>query len=1137
MKVTIRKPNAHILSMILIGVALLLLISLNANALPATHYADNSVLSTGRWARVKVSTSGMHLITDTELRNLGFSDPSKVRVYGRGGKQCTPGYTTGTPDDLPLQPSVRTQKGIVFFASDHISWEEDRSDDSYKHSIHAYSHDNYYFLSDRENKTPEKTASTTKGGGTIVRSFLERLLHEEELDFGGESGSQIFGEDFRSKRSQTFNFKRIDSADDNNMIKVRFGAKVTNGSSSLVIKANGATLPKTASDVIASCSTDYYFKAGETKKNFKDGGENLAITIDYSQTGTLFMARLDYIEIYYNRKLSLRDGELHFYGSFSPSETLTISGCSPTTVIWDVTDASSPAKVEYELSGNDARFGVSTEGYHEFVAFEPERISRNATSDGAVANQNLHGLPTPDMVIITLPEYREGSERIARLHEETDGFRVHVLNAQEIYNEFSGGKPDFGAFRNLLKMWYDRGADKEGHRLGYCLLMGRPFYDNKRVSASGKNIGYNPLPIYESYEGEWEHASYSTDDYLAKLDDVSDKTFSMSSGMLRVAVGRYPVTSSTQAIEMAQKLEKYVKEPDMGAWRNKVMLIADDDDRNDHFNQAQSVYSLMKGNGTGDRRVYDRVYLDTYKRVMTGIGPTYPQATERMLRNYNDGVAITDYIGHGSPVGWCHEHLWDWEDIISMTNKRHMFIISATCRFSPWDESSESGGEKLLLNPTAGAIGLISTSRTVYVGDNGNLNNGFAREFFKTNEDGSPRRFGDVYMAGKNAVRTSNTLRFIYMGDPALKIPGGSSKVKVNKINGTDLTLSDTTLPELTAQSSATIEGVVELPDGSIDKAFNGTVTLDLYDAERVITTLGQGATGYPTSYNDRDKRLSTATMKVKEGVWSGVLRVPPEIQGNYTPAMIAGYAWDERGHEAAGTCEQLYVYGFNHQIEADTVPPVIEEFYVNSPNFENGGVVNSNPVIYARITDESGINISDSGIGHSMTLTIDDNKVISGLNTYFEQDPENPDTGMLIFPASNLESGKHQLTLTVWDNANNMSKAKLDVNVGVAVEPTIYGITASIRDTHVDFNINLDRPNSSLAFEYGVFDLNGRRIWSEEQSVNTGMDSSVSARWNLEDSAGNRVPRGIYIYRVRVETPEGTYSTESKKIAIPAAK
>ena len=54
-------------------------------ALDAGHYAQHSVLSQGNWATVEVSETGMTLVTDVMLRNLGFSDPSKVRVYGTGG--------------------------------------------------------------------------------------------------------------------------------------------------------------------------------------------------------------------------------------------------------------------------------------------------------------------------------------------------------------------------------------------------------------------------------------------------------------------------------------------------------------------------------------------------------------------------------------------------------------------------------------------------------------------------------------------------------------------------------------------------------------------------------------------------------------------------------------------------------------------------------------------------------------------------------------------------------------------------------------------------------------------------------------------------------------------------------------------
>lgn len=103
----------HNMTILMLSAALLPAAS--SYALDASHYADNSALATGKWAKVSVSGAGMQLITDTQLRAMGFDDPGKVHVYGTGGRQLTYGLTTANADDLPLLPSVRTQKGIVFF--------------------------------------------------------------------------------------------------------------------------------------------------------------------------------------------------------------------------------------------------------------------------------------------------------------------------------------------------------------------------------------------------------------------------------------------------------------------------------------------------------------------------------------------------------------------------------------------------------------------------------------------------------------------------------------------------------------------------------------------------------------------------------------------------------------------------------------------------------------------------------------------------------------------------------------------------------------------------------------------------------------------------------------------------------------
>ncbi len=1125
--------------------------AIDATALSPEHYVPNSVMAQGKWVKIKTSGHGMHIVTDAQLRQMGFPNPQDVHVFGLGGRHLGNALTEDNHDDLPLLPSVRTSKGTVFYATDHNTWQTADKEKPYSHTIHPYCDETYYFLSDAPvSGNAMRKATTVAAAAPESRTvFTERMVHEQELEAAGPSGCQIFGEDFRSKKTQTFQFDMPDMADDKATAFVRFAAKAT-GACTLAFTANGTQLPSTKRDnITATTDMAIYCKINGsslsregTVKEIEGLDGNLSLGIDFTYGGVLFMARLDYIELFYNRKAALNQGTLNFYADLEAGEGFTLSGCSGETVIWDVTDPADPREVDYTLSGDKASFTVTSGGYREFVAFNPESVGKAVTAAGHTANQDIHGMETPDMVIITLPQYRAGAERLAAFHTAHDGMRVAVLDTEPIYNEFSGGKRDFMAFRRLLKMWHDRGESPDGHRLQYCILMGKPLHDNKMVSSTSKTAGFTPMPIWQSYSGLRETDSYCTDDIIAMLDDVTESEFNMSRSYMRVAVGRFPVTSAQESLDMAAKVEKYVSNPNYGPWRNKVMLIADDEDNSQHFNQSQSVYNYLRSAGNGRSYLYDRLYLDSYPRVMTGIGATYPQATERMLRNYNEGVMLTDYIGHASAVGWGHEHLWDWESITSMTNRNLMFIYAATCGFAYWDEPTQSGGELLMLNPESGVIGMMVATRSVIISNNGTLNNYTMKEMFARDSKGAPRTFGEVYVRGKNnyvkETSDSNKLRYAFMGDPAIRIPGGSLNVNVSKINDTEISQTDAgSYPEIAAMSTVRIEGEITDDNGNLRDDFNGTVNLQLYDAERVINTLGQGDKGKPETYNDRDKRLAATNAEVKGGRWQAVLRVPPEIQGNYSPALISCYAWSDSGIEANGACEKLYVYGYDDSATTDTEGPEIEYFYVNTPSLAPGTAVNTSPVVFARLRDESGINISQSGIGHSLVLTIDDSDHHNGLNSYFEQDPTDPDIGTLVYPLENVTPGRHTLTLTAWDNANNVSKASIEINVGTTVDPVIYDITAVTDEANesVVFRIMTDRPYTPLRCDLGIYDLTGRRIWGTDQTLSSDLGSVISTSWDMTDSGGNRVPRGIYIYRATLETPEGTSGSKSKKIAVTA--
>lgn len=1101
----------------------------DAYALDSSRYASNSVLSQGKWMRIKVSATGMHLISNADLKAMGFSDASKVNVYGTGGRMVSEGLSEDMPDDLPLIQSVRTSKGILFFATDNVTWTRNRNG-TYSHVLNPYCADSYYFVSDRDIEKPEleKAPVLNQQSEKVAESFTARLLHENDLQAPSDAGRLLLGEDFRSAKAQNFTFSLSGLSGDAATANVRFGAKTTNGTSSIAVVANGERLGATNSDKIAACD-DEFIKIAETSKNFQVDGEKLTLGIEYTYSGALFTARLDYIEVFYPRAYALSGGELHFYDEYH-GEGVSIDGCSSDTRIWDVTDPCNVMEVDFSLSGSRAEF-TPARGYREYVAFEPAQAGRSITRNAMVKNQDIHCMETPDMVIIAYAEYADAANRIAKVHEDTDGFKVAVLTPEAVYNEFSGGHPDVGAFRKLLKMWHDRGGDR---KIGYCLLMGRGAYDTKMVSSGIRALGYKPLPLWQSPTGATEATAYSTDDIIGMLDDVNEEDFDIVKAKMQVAVGRLPVTNAREANDVAAKIEKYVKSPTYGTWRNRVLLIADDQDNGLHLRQTEDVYKALSRRAPHFQ--YEKLYLDTYPLESTSLGMTYPKAKEKMMRLFNEGVIYTNYVGHASAASWTHEKLLTWNDITSMSNSNLTFYYGATCSFGYWDGDVISGAETLVLNPNAGFIGAICASRTVYMTPNGVLNADMADWMLTTDADGKAARVGDVFIRAKNKTNESNNLRYCLISDPALRLPKPSMLVNIESINGVDLA-SAADFPELKALGKADLKGVVENPDGSVNTDFNGTVTIDLYDAEKAIESLGNGKEGEVEIFNDRKNKLTQVSAKVINGYWEATLYLPAEIDNNYSPARLTAYAWSEAGIEAQGSTESLYVYGYEESENPDLQGPQIESFYMNYPEFEDGGMVNANPVVHAKFRDESGINISDSGIGHKMSLTIDGKKIYDDVSSYYTPDADDPLGGYIAYPLEDLESGEHTIKLTVYDNANNASARTLGFTVGAVRDPVIRELGTDVNPASVSvvFNVAVDHPNTSMKCHIEVFELSGRRVWDSDRTVVSDMQGAMQTSWNLCDQAGRRVARGIYLYRATVETPDGMYSSKTKKLAVTA--
>ena len=111
-------------------------------------YAAHSVLSSGRWAKIRVPANGIYNLTADVVRRAGFSDLSKVRIYGYGGnlqnEKISSAYLKEF-DDLKEVPSCLIGGKRLFYGRGPVSWE---SNTALVRTRNHYSDYGYYFITE-----------------------------------------------------------------------------------------------------------------------------------------------------------------------------------------------------------------------------------------------------------------------------------------------------------------------------------------------------------------------------------------------------------------------------------------------------------------------------------------------------------------------------------------------------------------------------------------------------------------------------------------------------------------------------------------------------------------------------------------------------------------------------------------------------------------------------------------------------------------------------------------------------------------------------------------------------------------------------------------------------------------------------
>ena len=1091
-----------------------------------------SKLRNGDIYKFSVSKNGIHKLDANFLKNMGLDlgsiNPKNIHILGNGGARLPELIAIERIDDLAENAIyISGEDDGKFDDNDFILFNAvsakpvvQRTNKAYQILNNPYSDKAYYFIKvdDLAGKRIQNQNSLATSNN-VVDYYLAcqkyekdkvNLLDEHPSSEGG--GNEWFGEVFKAQKTQTFNdkfsFDNIIKDKDAEM-RVRFaGFGINYTSFSMTVD------DKTVNTSITGVGSGTWNDVARVKDflvPYSPKSANPAISLSYLITTNEGKGWLDFIEINAYQKLKY-GGKPFIFGSLSDDTkdltTYSISDNNNDLTIWDISNPLTPVNQSFAQANDIAEFTTQTNTLKRFAVFNTDDNFPTPEPIGKIDNQNIHAIDKADLIIIYPQSLKNETLKLAAHRATYSNMNVVTVDIEDIYNEFSSGGQDPSAIRDFAKMVYDRDPNFK-----YLLLMGDGSYDAKNINNNDEN--YNLIPVRETQNSVLKINTYPSDDYYGLLSN-NEGTPDLK-GALDIAVGRITARTPDEALSIVDKIIYYDTNPNtLKPWRTRLMSIGDDADSNTHMRQA---------NQTADRTEMDhkifttkKIFLDAYPKVPAPYGARFPEASKQITDGVIAGTLVVNYFGHGGAKGLAQERVMTLQSIQKWSNimDNMPLMITASCSTAGFDDPVvKTFGEELLKNPTGGAIALFSTVRPVYSSDNEALINATYPQIFEK-DNGQKRTVGEILRVGKNNAGSANKVRkFLLLGDPSMPLAlPDNNQIITDKINGTSIqTVDSVAIAPLT---KVTITGHIADAQAQKLSNFNGKVYITIFDKKADFKTLGQS--NPPFSYTDRKGIIFKGLASVTSGDFEFNFVVPKDaVSHGY--GKICYYASDEVSKDAAGYSEKLYIGGGDGVTITDDTPPIVELF-MNDESFVSGGVTNDHPTIFAKISDDNGINISGSGIGHDLTATIDAD--IKVANNYYKTETDDFTKGELHYPLDKISPGEHTISVKAWDVANNSGEDKITFFVaeteGAALAHVLNYPNPFTNQTSFQFEHNLSGPARA---RINIFSVDGKIIKTIDKDLSLEGFRVTDIQWDGKDDYGDQLAKGVYLYQVKISSED----------------
>ena len=1050
-----------------------------AYASAADIYAEHSLLASGKWAKIRVSSSGVYQLTDATVRQAGFSNINKVKIYGYGGNlqnEALYANDLARTDDLKEVPQCVVGGKHLFYAKGPVSW---TSNSSTVRRRNPYSDYGYYFI------TQSDEEPATVDSATFVSSFYPspddyHSLYEVDGYSWYNGGRNLFDPTPISVGGS----QQVVITNTTGSQKGRLTVNVSAGGNNQIrILLNGKELGTLNVPILQYC------KAGQVGGTYSL--DNLRI--DAKDTVTIVnvsgeTARLDYVSMAWEKAIPLPNlsgsHPAATYVKNIANQDLHADGQADLVIIIPASRTllkQAQRLKEFHESHDGMRVNIvaADQLYNEFSSGTPDANAyrrylrmlqdRAATEADMPKYLLLFGDCVWDNRMLTADCKRFDPDDFLLVYESENSFSETVCYAGDSWM----GILAEGAGSDARRELQDVGVG----RFPVTTVAEAKIMVDKTINYSKNQNG-----------GAWQNT------IMFMGDDGNDNIHMKDVDSVANSVGRdYPNFLIKKVMWDAYTRESSAT----GNTYPEVSKI---------IRQQQANGALVMdygGHGSATLISHESVLgLSDFSESRTSNLPLWVTAACDIMPF--DGV--TETIGESA--------------VLNEKGGAVAFYGTARTVFTSANKYINHAFMKRVLSLQDGKPIALGEAHRLAQND----------VMLGTNRYPTPTR-ENPNKTSPEQDNSENHLQYSLLGDPALSLNLPTAQVVVDEIDG--VAVGSGTMPTVKAGSVIKMKGHVAGVEG-----FNGVVTATVRDTQEEITcklnnTSGDGAE-VAFKYLDRTKTLYHGSDSIRNSSFELTFAVPKDINYADGQGMINLYALNtDKTIRANGSCDQ-FIVGGSAEAKNDSVGPSIY-CYLNSPSFVDGGNVNSTPYFVAEIKDKDGINAAGSGIGHDLQLVIDgDMAKTYTLNNNFSYDFGTYTSGSTFYSIPELEEGPHRLQFRAWDIQNNSSTAVLHFNVVKGLRPQLFniGVTNNPARTSTTFIISHDRMESNMDVVIELFDAAGRQMWRHAES-GVSATGNYTVDWDLSVDGGRPLQTGVYLYRVKVSSEGSSYVSKTKKLIV----